>query len=417
MRGDTQPVGQRLAFSLLRVATTVDTLGMSVAVVALPMAAVTVLGADAGQVSVLAAAVWLPALLFGLPAGAAADRLAPRTLMRVADGALALLLSAVAFAAWLGSLTLPLLVGTAFVAGGLAVVAAAAYRTVLPAVVPFERLPMATARLQGSEWTARVIGAAVAGVVTQVAGAAGGLLICAAAAMIAVTAVSLMRPAYGTARPATGAKERPGGPAAGLRLLIADPLLRAVTVFGAGSALGRAMVQAVQVAYLLLQVQLSTAATGLLLSVAGVGGILGALLSPRLGRRLGTARALVLVQLAGVPLMALMPLAGSAASTPLFAVGALAGGFTLVAGNVTVAGFRLTYCPPEMLGRVSAGMMTLTYGAMPLGALMAAAVSALGDARAALGAGVAVQFLAAAGLAAGPLRGRRDFPVRQPAAV
>ncbi|MEU4559448.1 hypothetical protein AB0F72_13765 [Actinoplanes sp. NPDC023936] len=46
---------------------------------ALPMVAVTMLDASAEQVSLLAAAVWLPALLVGLPAAVAADRLPART--------------------------------------------------------------------------------------------------------------------------------------------------------------------------------------------------------------------------------------------------------------------------------------------------------------------------------------------------
>jgi len=51
----------------------------------------------------------------------------------------------------------------------------------------------------------------------------------------------------------------------------------------------------------------------------------------------------------------------------------------------TIAGsFQQTYCPPSMLGRVSASMRFLVYGSIPLGALLAGAVGDALTVRAAL---------------------------------
>lgn len=60
-------------------------LGNSVTVVALPLIAVEVLDADSTTVSLLAAAVWLPWLLVGLPVGAWVDRMRKRPLMIACD--------------------------------------------------------------------------------------------------------------------------------------------------------------------------------------------------------------------------------------------------------------------------------------------------------------------------------------------
>jgi len=54
--------------------------------------------------------------------------------------------------------------------------------------------------------------------------------------------------------------------------------------------------------------------------------------------------------------------------------GLVAGG--IAAGNVIAGSFRQRYCPPPLLGRVTASMRFLTYGMIPLGALLAGALGA-----------------------------------------
>jgi hypothetical protein len=43
----------------------------------------------------------------------------------------------------------------------------------------------------------------------------------------------------------------------------------------------------------------------------------------------------------------------------------------IAVGNVVTGSFRQSYCPPSMLGRVTAGMRFLVYGTIPPGALAA----------------------------------------------
>jgi hypothetical protein len=51
----------------------------------------------------------------------------------------------------------------------------------------------------------------------------------------------------------------------------------------------------------------------------------------------------------------------------------------IVVGNVIIGSFRQAWCPPPMLGRVTASMRFLAYGAVPLGAVAAGALgTALG---------------------------------------
>src|SRR5919201_1324693 len=69
--------------------------GMQVSGLALPLTAVLLLGASAGEMGVLGAARWLPYLLVGLFAGVWLDRVRRRPVLIVTHGARALLLASV----------------------------------------------------------------------------------------------------------------------------------------------------------------------------------------------------------------------------------------------------------------------------------------------------------------------------------
>ena len=69
-------------FRLLWIGETTSSLGSSISVVALPLAALTLLHASVFAISVLTAAAWLPWLVVGLPAGAWVDRLPRRRLRK-----------------------------------------------------------------------------------------------------------------------------------------------------------------------------------------------------------------------------------------------------------------------------------------------------------------------------------------------
>ncbi|GAB3255640.1 MFS transporter [Kineosporia babensis] len=393
-------------FRLVWTGSTAETLGLTVATVALPLAA-TEAGASAAVVALLAAAAAAPALLFGLAGGWLVDHVPPRRVILTCDAVTALTLLTVALAAWTQALSMVHLVLAAFVVGTSALLLSLAYRTVLPSIVPSAQLPDATARMQATEWTARAGGPGIAGLVMQLAGAAGGAVFAAVTALSSLITMAATGPAK-LAAP----RERPRGILAGARLVLRDPLLRAVTITTALAAFARALTQSVQVVFLVREVGLTAATAGVLLSALGLGGVLGALVTPLLTRRFGTAQGLLVLQAGTAPFALLVPLTGSGPGIALFAVGSLAVGIGLVGSNVITAGWRLTYCQPEILGRVTAAVMTLVNGAAPLGALAGAALAASFGVRPALWAGAVGLSLAALALLLGPVRGVRDLPRR-----
>jgi MFS family permease len=127
-------------FRLLWTGETTSSLGSSVSSVALPLVALAELQAGVFAVSLLSAAVWLPWLVIGLPAGAWVDRLPRRHVMLVADVTSLAVFASVPIAAISGWLTMAQLLVVALLAGSAALFFDTAYRALLPALVAPEDL-------------------------------------------------------------------------------------------------------------------------------------------------------------------------------------------------------------------------------------------------------------------------------------
>ncbi|RKT54242.1 MFS transporter [Saccharothrix australiensis] len=398
-------------FRLLWFGETISQLGTAVTTVAMPLLAVLALDASTFVVGLLNAAVWLPWVLVGLPAGAVVDRLPSRLVMILADAISVLLLLSVPVAAHFGLLTVPLLLAVAFGVGVAAVFLLTAYQVLLPSLVEAEHLPEANSKLLGSEAAARIVGPGLGGVLTQLVGAVTGLVVNAAGFLVSLVCLSTIR-----VREEAGRRVERGGSllrdvAVGVRHVVVDPYLRPLTLYAAVSNLAAAALQALQVVFLVRAVGVGSAEVGLVLALAGSGAVLGALAVRRFTARTGTARGLLLIALCTAPFALLMPLSTGGVGLLWFVVG----GFVLDAGiaavNVIIGSFRQRYCPREVLGRVTASMRTVSNGALPLGALLGGALGTFLDLRAAMWVAAASQLVCVVFLLTRHLRRLRDLPV------
>ncbi|MFJ4188743.1 MFS transporter [Kitasatospora sp. NPDC089509] len=354
-------------FRLLWAGQTVSRLGSSVTTVALPLVAVLTLDAGPLATGLLTGAVWLPWLLFGLPAGVWVGRAPRRAVMIGCNLGSAALFASVPLAGWFGVLTLAQLLAVAFLSGVSAVFFGAAEQAYLPELVAPEDLIEGNAKLEGSGSAAEVAGRGLAGLTVQLLGAATGLLIDAVSFLIAAGTLLRIR-----ARPGPVAPARTGllrEVREGLSFLLRDPYLRAFLGFGAAANFALMGYQAILVLFLVRAAGIAPGWVGALASAAAVGGVLGALAARPLCRRLGTARAVRIVLLTAVPLGLLMPLAGPGFGTALYVVGAVGVVAAVVLCNVVLGSFRQSYTPPELLTRVSAGSMFVVHATIPLGAL------------------------------------------------
>jgi MFS family permease len=404
-------------FRFLWIGETTSALGTTISHLALPLVAVVTLGVSTFQVSVLTAASWVPWLVVGLPAGAWVDRVRRRPLMLVCNAVSFTVLLSVPIAAWVGILTFGHLLAVALLTGVASVFFSTAYQVYLPSVVAPEHLMEANAKLQGSESAAQVAGPSLAGLLAQVAGAVTGLA--ADALSFAVSSVCLLR--IRTREEATVTTRPPstllGEIGAGLRFLWADPYLRVLTVFGALSNLALTGYQSILVVFLIRDIGVSPAVVGLLLSGMSVGGVIGAASATAIARRFGTARGLLLSEMCTVPFGLLIPLTAPGPRILLVVLGGLAIGVGIVSGNVLKTGFRQSYCPRHLLGRVTVSMQFVNYGTIPLGALLGGALATTIGLRPTLWIMLGGLVLSTLVLLGGPLRHGRDFPARPAEAV
>ena len=140
------------------------------------------------------------------------------------------------------------------------------------------------------------------------------------------------------------------------------------------------------------------------------GGIIGALLATTLGRRCGTARALLIAAAFTGPPALLIPLAAPGVGLAWPALGGLLIGLGVAIGNVVKGAFRQTYTPHHLLGRVTVSMHLLNYGTIPLAAVLAGAIGARYGVATAIVVMTAWLALTPLILLIGPIRRRRDLP-------
>ncbi|WBB67394.1 MFS transporter [Micromonospora sp. WMMD812] len=404
-------------FRLLWAGQTVSSIGSNVTALALPLVAVAVLDASTFQVAVLTAAAWLPWLLLGLPVGAWVDRLPRRPVMIICDLVSALLFLSVPAAAAAGVLTVGQLLVVALCAGLSRVFFETADQVYLPVLLRPAEVPEGNAKLQATQTASYVLGPGLAGLIAQAVGAVTALVLDALTFLVSAACLARIRTVEPPPARAERARSLRREIADGVRFVARDPYLRVMTVFGAASNIGLVGYQAVLVVFLVREVGLAPGIVGLLVAAMSLGGVAGALLATTVGRRLGTARAMLLAAVFTGPPALLIPLAGPGAALFWPALGGVLISLGVAVGNVLKGSFRQTYPPHHLLGRVTVSMQLLNYGTIPLAALLAGALAAAYSDRTAVLA--MTGWLAATPLILliGPLRRRRDLPTAPPAAA
>src|SRR5437588_129812 len=196
--GSARRLWQHADFLKLLAGETISDIGSQVGDLALPLAAALVLNATPGQMAALRAAEYVPRIVIGLVAGVWVDRLRRRPLLIVTNIARALLLLAVAIAAGVGLLRIELLYVVGVLMAALGVVFGITLQAYLPSLVPARWLVAANSARATSRAATEVIGQALAGVLIQVLGVPGAVLLDGVSFLASVTGTTLIR----TAEPA-----------------------------------------------------------------------------------------------------------------------------------------------------------------------------------------------------------------------
>jgi MFS family permease len=365
--------------------------GTQVTAVALPLVAALTLSAGPAQVGAIATAAMLPNLLFSLLVGHWVEGREHRRIMIPADIARAVLLAVIPVAALGDWLSIPLLVIVAFLTGVAGVCFEIAGFAYVPSVVDSNDLPAANRAVQGSSTVAEVAGPGLAGLLVQAVGPA--LAIVADALSYVASAIGIAVGGSGKTAVAPAAEtvraERRARLTEGLRLLVANPYLRALTMHAAVYNLAAQIFTINLVLWMVQGRQVSPAAYGLALSAGGVGAVLGTLTALRLAERMGFGRAFAASLLLScfVPLtVAGLPLYGTALAVGVAAI-LLISGVGLGNANVYSLTLRQTVIPADQLARAVGAYRQIMYGSIPIGSALGGVLGATAGTRAGVAAG------------------------------
>ncbi len=298
-----------------------------------------------------------------LPAGVVADQFDRRRILLVASAVGVMLSGSLAVAGVAGALTLPHLVVVAFGTGAVAGVYMPTEMSAVRSVVTREELPTAISQNQARHHIASLLGGPLGGVLYAVARPLPFLVDTVSFAISFLTVSRVRHDLSPVDRPRRHPVRELGD---GLTYLLARPYFRATAAFSAACNL---VVNAVFFVAVVRLVEAGVPSTtiGLVEGLAGVGGVVGALIAPYLIDRMRTGHLTMSVAWLWVPL--LVPLIFW--SSPWLVGAMLCVGLLLnPAGNAGAQSYRATITPDDLQGRIASSSQFLGMTTMPLAPLL-----------------------------------------------
>ncbi|MFF4410923.1 MFS transporter [Streptosporangium sp. NPDC001559] len=366
----TVPLRAQRDYRLLLSSRAVSEIGTEISKLAVPLTAAALLGASPVQMGLLTAASSLPSLMFGLQAGALADRLRRhRPVMVACEAASAMAMATIPLAWFAGLLTVPWLIAAAFVVGTGTTLFRAANFPHLAVVVDERQRTEALAGLHSVFSLASVCGPGLAGLLVQ--------LFTAPFAIVA-DAFSFLASAFLVRSIRTPEDHVPAPPRGllaeineGLRAVTGNPVLR--TLCGCGIVVNffGAAYTAVFVIYVLSELHLPAGLIGLLTASFGVGGLAATALIPRLTAKYGEHRVIACAVIA-FPFDYVITATASGSTWAAFlalAAGGLVSGAAVIAFSVCFGAVVLRETPANLRGRVNATNAFAVQGVLAFGGI------------------------------------------------
>ena len=363
------PLARNRDFKVLLSSQTVSALGDAVSFTALPLLVLALTGSGFAM-GVVGAVQTLPDLVFGMLAGAIADRSDRKRMMFLADGGRAILTAMIPLSVEIGGPTMAVILIVAAPMSILRSFFLAGYTASIPALVGRSQIGRANSIFEALYSLGFIVGPAIAGILAAVIGPGPTLAIDAASFAFSALFLAALR----TDLRAPVDRPRPPILAAireGIAYILASPVLRSIIpVWTIIAILVAPLVTAVTV-LVTRDLGLPSSTLGALLATYGVGTVIGSVASARIinhvrpGIMLLAGNAVLGIALIVVALETFLAL--------LF-VAALVAGAAASMALVTYITLRTAYSPDEYLGRIGSTARTISIGLQPIGLLLGGAL-------------------------------------------
>jgi MFS transporter, ENTS family, enterobactin (siderophore) exporter len=385
----------------------ISALGDAVSFTALPLLVLKLTGSGVamGTVGVLQT---LPDLIFGLPAGALADRWDRRRMMLYADIGRALLTAMIPLSVLAGVDTMAVILLVTAPINILRVLFMAGFTGAMPALAGREHVGQANGYSEAIFSLSFIAGPAIAGILSAAIGPAQTLAVDALSFGVSATALGFVRRSL-RASAAPRDTHIVAEILEGIRYILHERTLRIVIAFWGASSVVSATLVAAVIFYLTVDRAQDPKIIGSVLSAFGVGYLIGAVLTGRfVKRRLGAS------MLAGNVAQAVVLVGfGLADALPVWLVGAFLAGLSGAFVLVSYITLRATIPPDELLGRVGSTSRMISFGLAPVGLFIGGlALDAYGGRATLVVVGLAILALTLVAALSSTLRGAR-IPARK----
>lgn len=347
-------------------------------------------------IGLIGAARAVPAIAFTIVAGAVVDRSERRGLLLRSQAAATLFVGILAALAMAGTAGIGMVMVFTFLVGVAASFDAPARQSLIPRLVPREDIMSAVGLQSMAAHATGIVGSMLAGLLIAPLGAGGLIMANALGHLPVIVAIALLPP-----MPPTEVASRPHvlrSVRDGLAWIVRDPVVRWVFIVAVcASLLSRPYLQLLP-AFVANHLRLGPEALSLLLTVTGVGALIGSTFVASVGALPGRGRFF----LGGALVTALLVAGlGTRADLASSAVLCLLLGVTTMLVMGGASAILQTVTPDHLMGRVMAVQVTMFMGLMPVGQLLLGSLgSVLGIEHVYVGAGVVAAVITAAAIRA-----------------
>jgi predicted MFS family arabinose efflux permease len=370
---NTKQLFRNPRFAWLFTAQTLSVMGSQLGGFAVTVVAVVMLSATEGEMGILNAANTAAFLVVGLLAGAWVDRWVKRRVMIIADLVRMVMMALIPILYFAGSLQIWHLIIIGAVVGVATVFFDVAYQSVIPILFKSEHIAPANSALETSSQISHISGPPIAGSLIAFMTAPVVLIFDAVSFGISALTLSFIKD---DEKPKPLEDRRPLHKeiAEGVKFVWNEPIIRAVSFCTSSTNLFNTIGTTLMGIYVLRELEISLPVFGLIMTIAGVGGLLGASLSAKLADWIGEGQLIAISAFGSAAAFMMVPLTGLVDhfwAPFILAAIEFAISFFVLTYNITQVSARQRICPKPLLGRMNASIRFFVWGVMPIGALLA----------------------------------------------
>lgn len=358
------------AFNRLWAGSLVSNLADGVLIAAAPLLAITLTDSTV-LISVIGAMVMLPWLLFAIPIGAMVDRVDRRKILAFSNAFRAFIIGALAVGIATGEVTIYWLIAAAFIIGVCEVANDTTAQSLIPQILEEEHYEKGNSRLQISEIVVQgFIGSPLSGFLYALAMYLPFFINSIGYAVASLVALSIPIRYLQDVRSESAMQNKPHfveDIKFGIKYLYNHTVLRRLVLTTATIGVCYSMGTATIVLFIIKELELEPKYFGVILTIQGLGALLGAVVAPKASKRFGRS---IMMTIGIVGSSIILLLQGFSPNIYIFVALATLGGFAISQWNILLMATYQSVIPNELYGRIHGTRRTLVWGMMPIGSLM-----------------------------------------------